>query len=161
MTLSGDSLYGRCIVFHNHTDKASSHSSCPDDPCDHLPDDPLCSTVPSFFFCQPAAGPKTTSLPYRCPVRSRRFPGVGSVFCSTALRMSVFRCESSTVRIPAVTPTPPIGFRFPRNLPTFQLPQDFRIVSPIIHFSFKKAVHDIMCIASRTACLRRFCIIFT
>ncbi len=103
----------------------------------------------------------TFFLPFPLPVPERQacrtairwdrgvFPGVGSVFCihsSSYVRFSgenLPRCMYSRSH----TGTANRFSVFPESS-LFQLPQDFRIVLRSYIFSFKKAVHDIMCIMS-------------
>ena len=116
----------------------------------------------------------TFFLPFPLPVPERQacrtsvrwdrgvFPGVGSVFCihsSSYVRFSgenLPRCMYSRSH----TGTANRFSVFPESS-LFQLPRDFRIVLRSYIFSFKKAVHDIMCIMSWTAYLRWSCIVLT
>ena len=53
-----------------------------------------------LFSVSSAAGPRTTSLPYRCPVRSRRFSWSRIRLLHPQLFVCpFFRCESSTVHV--------------------------------------------------------------
>ena len=53
-----------------------------------------------LFSVSSAAGPRTTSLPYRCPVRSRRFSWIRIRLLQPQFFVCpFFRCESSTVHV--------------------------------------------------------------
>ena len=109
-----------------------------------------------FFLSAPLQVPEPQAC--RTAVRWDQgvFPGFGSVSCSHSssyVRFSgvnLLRCMYSRSHTDTAN-------RFSVSLKSslFQLPRDFRIVFRSYIFSFKKAVHDIMCIMSWTACLRR------
>ena len=84
-------------------------------------DDPLCSTAPSHFFCRSRCRSQNDkpAVPLSGEIEAFFLESDPSS-ASTALRMSVFQVRIfHGACIPAVTPAPPIGFPFSRNLHFF------------------------------------------
>ena len=102
------------------------------------------------FFCQPRCRSQNDkpAVPLSGEIEAFFLESDPSS-ASTALRVSVFQVRIFRgACIPAVTPAPPIGFPFSRNLHFFNYHKTSVSFSDHTFFSFKKAVHDIMCIMS-------------